>query len=157
MKIEDLTPEQRQKLAEFGVNTWFVMELLEDYLNNPGSVGEDWQQLFSSLNIKTNGKESTVQTAEVKQQAGSYESYPSQPQVNLPKLQEGEEAVLIRGAGERVIENMTSSLTIPIATSFRAVLKSSRREQIIINQHLKKIKKERYLYSYHRLRNGKST
>ena len=47
MKLEDLTQEQREKLSEFGVNTWFVMELLENYLNNPESVGEDWQILFN--------------------------------------------------------------------------------------------------------------
>ena len=56
MKLEDLTQEQREKLAEFGVNSWFVMELLENYLNNPNSVAQDWQDLFSSLNIKTNGR-----------------------------------------------------------------------------------------------------
>ena len=57
MKIEDLTAEQREKLTEFGVNVWFVMELLEDYLNNPDSVAEDWRKLFESLDIKANGKE----------------------------------------------------------------------------------------------------
>lgn len=55
MKIEDLTQEQREKLAEFGVNTWFVMELLENYLNNPNSVAEDWRELFASLNINGAG------------------------------------------------------------------------------------------------------
>jgi len=55
MKLEDLTHEQREKLSEFGVNTWFVMELLENYLNNPASVAEDWQTLFASLNINGAG------------------------------------------------------------------------------------------------------
>ncbi len=138
MKIEDLTPEQREKISEFGVNTWFVMELLEDYLNNPGSVGEDWQRLFSSLNIKTNGKEAALERISTQKgvETGSY-SYT--PQVNLPLPMEGEEAVPIRGAGERVIENMTSSLTIPTAASLRSIpVKVLEENRIIINQHLKK-------------------
>lgn len=140
MKIEDLTPEQREKLAEFGVNTWFVMELLEDYLNNPGSVGEDWQKLFSSLDIKANGKSvQPLQAVQQKPQTGTYVQYSNAPQINMPVPREGEEAVPIRGVGERIIENMTASLTIPTATSLRTIpVKVLEENRIIINQHLKR-------------------
>jgi len=141
MKIEDLTAEQREKLSEFGVNTWFVMELLEDYLNNPGSVGEDWQKLFASLDIKGNGKEpDPVKQSFASEKKETLVSFPAQYKLNLPQPLDGEEAIPIRGAGERIIENMTGSLTIPIATSFRIipvkVLEENRR---LINRYLKKI------------------
>lgn len=149
MKLEDLSQEQREKLAEFGVNTWFVMELLESFLNNPNSVGNDWQKLFSSLNIETNGKFSVK--AEISNgstnptiETGSninYTKQPAQPQqtVNLPQPQKGEEAIQIKGVGERIIENMTSSLSIPIATSFRAIpSKVLEENRLIINNYLKK-------------------
>lgn len=147
MKLEELSQEQREKLAEFGVNSWFVMELLENYLNNPNSVGQDWQKLFSNLNIVTNGKftvKPDTTNGSVKQETGTYVNYQPQPpvqqkQVNLPQPQAGEEAIQIKGVGERIIENMTSSLTIPIATSFRAIpVKVLEENRLIINSYLKK-------------------
>lgn len=147
MKLEDLSQEQREKLAEFGVNTWFVMELLENFINNPNSVGKDWQDLFAGLNITSNGKIS-VQNTRTNGASGTEPAGYTNPStsssitplpVNLPQPQEGEEAIQIKGVGERIIENMTSSLTIPIATSFRAIpVKVLEENRLIINNYLKK-------------------
>lgn len=147
MKLEDLSQEQREKLAEFGVNTWFVMELLENFINNPNSVGKDWQDLFAGLNITSNGKIS-VQKTRTNGASGTEPAGYTNPStsgsitplpVNLPQPQEGEEAIRIKGVGERIIENMTSSLTIPIATSFRAIpVKVLEENRLIINNYLKK-------------------
>lgn len=137
MKIEDLTQEQREKLSEFGVNTWFVMELLENYLNNPNSVAEDWRELFASLNINGSGNGSAVQTQKAPEPKKIIT--PQAPAVNMPQPQAGEEAVEIKGVGERIIENMTSSLSIPTATSFRSIpVKVLEENRIIINKFLKK-------------------
>ncbi|HRE09753.1 MAG TPA: multifunctional oxoglutarate decarboxylase/oxoglutarate dehydrogenase thiamine pyrophosphate-binding subunit/dihydrolipoyllysine-residue succinyltransferase subunit, partial [Ignavibacteria bacterium] len=147
MKLEDLSQEQREKLAEFGVNSWFVMELLDNYVNNPNSVGKDWQELFAGLNIVSNGKitanpEKSNGTAKI--ETGSYINYTApapavNQNINLPQPQKGEEAIQIKGVGERIIENMTSSLTIPIATSFRAIpVKVLEENRLIINSYLKK-------------------
>lgn len=147
MKLEDLSQEQREKLAEFGVNTWFVMELLENYINNPNSVGKDWQNLFSGLNIASNGKifvqnkisngePRTDYTNKIDQNSTGISAVMP---ANMPMPQEGEEAVQIKGVGERIIENMTSSLSIPIATSFRAIpVKVLEENRLIINNYLKK-------------------
>ncbi len=137
MRAEDLTIEQREKLSEFGVNTWFVMELLEDYLNNPGSVAEDWQKLFASLNIKPNGKDAGI-LRQTEKTTATVQSV-SQPYIIYPQLHDGDETVIIRGAGERVIENMTASLSVPTATSLRTVpVKVLEENRRIINQNLKK-------------------
>jgi 2-oxoglutarate dehydrogenase E1 component len=138
MKLEDLTQQQQEKLSEFGVNTWFVMELLESYLNNPGSVGEDWQRLFESLNISGSGN--GVNTREQKQQqAGTNASYLNQPRIIFPQSLPGDEVIEIKGAGERIIENMTASLTIPTAASFRTIpAKVLEENRLIINNYLKK-------------------
>ncbi|MBO0894213.1 MAG: hypothetical protein J2O39_07530, partial [Acidimicrobiales bacterium] len=32
--------------AGFGPNAWLVEEMYERYLSDPGSVGEDWRELF---------------------------------------------------------------------------------------------------------------
>ncbi|HWA05616.1 MAG TPA: multifunctional oxoglutarate decarboxylase/oxoglutarate dehydrogenase thiamine pyrophosphate-binding subunit/dihydrolipoyllysine-residue succinyltransferase subunit [Ignavibacteria bacterium] len=147
MKLEDLSQEQREKLAEFGVNTWFVMELLENYLNNPNSVGEDWQNLFSGLNIASNGKISVQKGISNGEPHTEFTNKSAQNTTvsgvilpaNMPVPQEGEEAIQIKGVGERIIENMTSSLSIPIATSFRAIpVKVLEENRLIINNYLKK-------------------
>jgi 2-oxoglutarate decarboxylase len=141
MKIEDLTQEQREKISEFGVNTWFVMELLEEYLSNPESVSDDWRGLFNSLNIngnchKISPSSQTTLEQPAKTQQGTYSFLPG---VSMPLPQINEEAIPIQGAGERIIENMVNSLTIPTAASMRAipvkVLEENRR---IINQYFKK-------------------
>lgn len=144
MKLEDLTQEQREKLSEFGVNTWFVMELLENYVNNPESVGEDWQVLFGGLNIKSNGKQTVTKTMPLDKTEIPAKAKITQQKQNIPnpnpQPQEGEEAVQIKGAGERIIENMTASLSIPIATSFRTIpVKVLEENRLMINNYLKKI------------------
>ncbi len=146
MKLEELNAEQREKISEFGVNTWFVMELLEDYVNNPESVGEDWRNLFKSLKINSgNGSisaETYVKPETIKSppERGSYIQFPDTLKFQMPQPVEGEEAIEIRGAGERVIENMNSSLTIPTAASLRTIpVKVLEENRILINQHLKKI------------------
>ncbi len=148
MKIEDLSVEQREKLAEFGVNTWFVMELLESYVNNPNSVGNDWQNLFASLNIDTNGKIVTnsalTKGNKPAVEPGNYVKFDTgqtaaKVQINYPQPQQGDEVIQIKGAGERIIENMTTSLTMPIATSFRTIpVKVLEENRLIINNYLKK-------------------
>ncbi len=136
MKFEDLNSEQRERISEFGVNTWFVMELLENYLNNPESVTEDWQKLFAELNLESNSKTNGQPTQTTSKQT----KVPVQQtkMMSMPQPMEGDEIVTIKGVGERIIENMSSSLTIPTATSLRTipvkVLEENRR---IINEHLK--------------------
>src|SRR4030095_16703116 len=99
MKLEELTTEQREKLSEFGVNTWFVMELLENYLNNPNSVAEDWRNLFASLNINGAGNGQTAigltaalnkTAAEQKKESVSSTAGTGLPAIPMPQPQPGE-------------------------------------------------------------------
>ena len=135
MKLEDLTTEQQEKISEFGLNTWYVLELLDEYNSNPDSVSDNWKDLFKNLNLASNGKNKKRESNQ--QQLTSSAS--NQNIVSMPLPAEGEEAAVIRGVGAKVIENMNSSLSVPTATTFRTipvkVLEENRR---IINEHLKK-------------------
>ncbi|MBK7255672.1 MAG: multifunctional oxoglutarate decarboxylase/oxoglutarate dehydrogenase thiamine pyrophosphate-binding subunit/dihydrolipoyllysine-residue succinyltransferase subunit [Ignavibacteria bacterium] len=135
MKLEDLTTEQQEKISEFGLNTWYVLELLDEYNSNPDSVSDNWKDLFKNLNLASNGKNKKRESNQ--QQLTSSAS--NQNFVSMPLPAEGEEAAVIRGVGAKVIENMNSSLSVPTATTFRTipvkVLEENRR---IINEHLKK-------------------
>ncbi|MBS1517662.1 MAG: multifunctional oxoglutarate decarboxylase/oxoglutarate dehydrogenase thiamine pyrophosphate-binding subunit/dihydrolipoyllysine-residue succinyltransferase subunit [Bacteroidetes bacterium] len=136
MKLEDLTAEQQEKISEFGVNTWYVLELLEDYKKDPDSVSDKWKDLFSDLKINSsNGLKKTTASADKINTSNSSVAAP----VNMPQPAEGDEPQIIRGVGAKIIDNMNSSLTIPTATTLRTipvkVLEENRR---IINDFLKK-------------------
>jgi len=147
MKLEDLTFEQQEKISEFGLNTWYVLELLSDYKNNPESVSDNWKDLFKDLNlshVSTNGNKnsSAVKTQTHIPQSNNTNSNNNNNNQNsfvMPLPAEGEESSVIRGVGAKVVDNMNSSLTVPTATTFRAipvkVLEENRR---IINEYLKK-------------------
>lgn len=138
MKLEDLTEEQREKISEFGVNTWFVLDLFRDYKNDPESVSDEWKDYFKDfdsgeLAFKKNGGNGHTAQAPL-----FTEEKKSAQQVNMPKPGEGEEAIQIKGAGARIIENMNTSLTIPTATTFRAIpVKLLEENRIVINHFLK--------------------
>ncbi len=131
MNIEDLTKKQREKISEFGVNTWYVLELLNEYESSPDSVSDYWKKFFESIEI--NISKSKKQTGGTDKEAKKTE------RKSLTSKKDIEEAVPIRGAGAKIIENMDSSLSIPVATSLRTipvkVLEENRR---IINNYFRK-------------------
>jgi multifunctional 2-oxoglutarate metabolism enzyme len=139
MNIEELTKKQKEKISEFGVNTWYVLELLNEYEKSPETVSDYWKKFFESIEInisknkkKINGKEITKPESK-----------------SLTSAKDIEEAVPIRGAGVKIIENMDSSLSIPVATSLRTipvkVLEENRR---IINNYFKKTGSGKISYTH---------
>jgi 2-oxoglutarate decarboxylase len=159
MKLENLTSSQKKAISEFGVNSWFVMDLLESYVENPDSVGKDWRKLFESLNIPINGKRQVTiqesQPAVLREKAAKapekVEAVEPKAKASAPSPGEGERgwASPIRGVNARIIENMTASLAIPTAVSLRTipvkVLEENRR---IINQNLKKKNSGKISYTH---------
>ncbi|MGB3016700.1 MAG: multifunctional oxoglutarate decarboxylase/oxoglutarate dehydrogenase thiamine pyrophosphate-binding subunit/dihydrolipoyllysine-residue succinyltransferase subunit [Ignavibacteria bacterium] len=133
MKLEDLSTEQQEKISEFGLNTWYVLELLDEYQKDPGSVSDNWKTLFKELELNKNDKKLSTETKPV-----SGNGY-SRAQINIPQPVGDEQPEVIRGVGAKIIENMNASLTIPTATTFRTipvkVLEENRR---LINEYLKK-------------------
>ncbi|MBN1634524.1 MAG: multifunctional oxoglutarate decarboxylase/oxoglutarate dehydrogenase thiamine pyrophosphate-binding subunit/dihydrolipoyllysine-residue succinyltransferase subunit [Ignavibacteria bacterium] len=144
MNIESLTKEQQDRILEFGVNKWYVMELLKSYVDNPDSVNDEWKDFFQSINIETSPSDSGIK------KAGRTQTEPqSEKQVSAPNILAGEDAVPIRGAAARIIENMDSSLSIPTATSMRTmsarVLEENRR---ILNKYMKQEGRGKLSYTH---------
>ncbi|MDQ3021606.1 MAG: multifunctional oxoglutarate decarboxylase/oxoglutarate dehydrogenase thiamine pyrophosphate-binding subunit/dihydrolipoyllysine-residue succinyltransferase subunit [Bacteroidota bacterium] len=139
MKLEDLTLEQQEKISEFGLNTWYVLELLGDYKKDPDSVSDNWKTLFKELNLSNGNNSTTASKVQTSTPINGHSQVQTQQQIAMPQPVEGEEAQIIRGVGAKIIENMNNSLTIPTATTFRTipvkVLEENRR---IINDYLKK-------------------
>ncbi len=131
MKAKDLTEEQREELEKFGANTWFVEYLHKQYEDNPSDIPEQWKKFFDNDSVlqKDNGNEKKVKTPIV---------VPKQT-VKLPEPETGDELKIIAGSSAKILENMNTSLTIPVATSQRTIpVKLLEENRILINKFLTK-------------------
>jgi multifunctional 2-oxoglutarate metabolism enzyme len=130
------------------VNAGYVADLYERYRADPSSVEPEWRQAFDSgaggyepvtaAQPGTNGRsESPTETSERPLNATSAAAEPAPPDAPTapspppaPAIPEG--ATPIKGPAARLAQNMTASLSVPTATSFRevdvGVLEARRRE-----------------------------
>lgn len=130
MKANDLTKKQKTELEKFGANTWFVEYLYEQYQDKPNQVPEQWQNFFGNVSGKSkdNGNSENSSSTFV----------PSQ-NIVLPVPEDNDEFQIIAGSTARILDNMTNSLSIPVATSQRTVaVKLLEENRILINQFLDK-------------------
>src|SRR5262245_22583681 len=116
--IESLT-------AQFGVNAAYIADLYERYLQDAGSVSEDWREFFAGLRSSRNERPDT---------AGAT----------------GHTGVVpIRGIGARVVANMETSLGVPTATSSRTIpVKILEENRTLINRHREIVESERLSYTH---------
>src|SRR6266545_2460455 len=96
--------------------------MYEQYLRDPASVGDEWRQLFDNgkfadlLVIPTSREE--VLSGGGMRDAGSVAA-PEQPHPASPIPHPG--LTPITGPAARLVQNMTDSLAVPTATSFREI------------------------------------
>ena len=128
---------------EFGANATYVQGLLERFRSNPDLVDDSWRAYFNEL--VNNGAAKTVTTntdgdarPETTKQAGTAAAPAPEPKPSAPPAAQTDvEAVPIRGAALKIVENMESSLSVPTATSERRIpVKLLDENRRIINQHL---------------------
>jgi 2-oxoglutarate dehydrogenase E1 component len=131
--------------SSFGPNAWLVDDMYEQYRQDPSSVSESWREFF--LNYRPGGANlARPTTPEVRVDAPppgreleAVETTageavptvrPATPAVTAPErpgvstngaAAGAEPARPLRGAAARVAANMTASLGVPTATSFRVV------------------------------------
>ena len=106
----------------FGINSGFEAELYQRFLHNRKEVDESWQRYFDSLS------------------PSSRSPVPPSPGrvASPPPVEAGpdDEVVPLRGAAARIVDNMTASLAIPMATSQRIIpVKVIDENRRIINLH----------------------
>ena len=101
-------------------NAAFVQVMYEQYLRDPASVGEEWRNLFD------NGKVADLPViptdrAEVlgRREKGEVPSVAPQSTSPISPLPAG--LTPLTGPAARLVQNMTDSLSVPTATSFREV------------------------------------
>src|SRR5438093_6844770 len=101
-------------------NAAFVQVMYEQYLRDPASVPEEWRQLFDNGKlaelpvIPTTRNEAAAEKAPAAEAAEATPTHPPSP-IPQPGLSP------ITGPAARLVQNMTESLSVPTATSFRDV------------------------------------
>src|SRR5256884_3511291 len=115
-------------------NAAFVQVMYEQYLRDPASVGDEWRQLFDNGKvaelpvIPTSREEVLRETGKGKGEREAAEA----PAIPLSPVPIPQGLTPITGPAARLVQNMTDSLAVPTATSFREitvdVLDARRRE-----------------------------
>jgi 2-oxoglutarate dehydrogenase E1 component len=112
--------------AQLGINSWFQEELREQYDHDRASIDDSWKHLFES-NGSSGGNGATRALAPAVRVA------PSAPAIEAGP---GEELMPLRGAAARIAENMSASLSMPLATSQRTIpVKVIDENRRLINHH----------------------
>ncbi|HVN51364.1 MAG TPA: multifunctional oxoglutarate decarboxylase/oxoglutarate dehydrogenase thiamine pyrophosphate-binding subunit/dihydrolipoyllysine-residue succinyltransferase subunit [Acidimicrobiales bacterium] len=104
---------------QVGPNAWLVDEMYEQFLADPSSVSESWREFFGDYrpeSTPTRAPAPAVTTPAVTTAVSP--SAPSPPS-SAPVV--GDEGEPLRGAAALIAANMTRSLDVPTATSFREV------------------------------------
>ena len=115
----------------FGANSWLVEEMYEQYRADPESVGDSWQEFFEdyrsvSAPAHTQQEAPEAAPAPAAPPAAAPAPAPAQPaaapapaaKAPAPADEPGE---LIKGVGAAIVRNMSASLEVPTATSFRNI------------------------------------
>src|SRR5947209_8220763 len=112
-------------------NAAFVQVMYEQYLRDPASVSDDWRQLFDNGRLAELPLIPTDR-AEVLGRGEKGEVPSAAPPRTSPLSPLPGTLTPITGPGGRLVQNMTDSLSVPTATSFREitvdVLDARRRE-----------------------------
>ena len=116
MAADEPTETERIERALDGMNAGYVAEMQERYRRDPGSVDAEWRALFEPAIAPPDATPPPAPEA-------------PPPQEAPPPLPVG--ATPLKGPAARLARNMTASLAVPTATSFRdvdvAMLESQRR------------------------------
>lgn len=142
----DLIPE------EFAGNEWLVEDLYKRYQADKSSVDKGWWPIFEAMETALKSAEATPQTpppADTTQPKSAEQKKASAPvetptasstsaQENTPaKTEATDQIVKLRGPAKAVAANMDASLSVPTATTVRAIpAKLLIDNRIVINSHL---------------------
>jgi 2-oxoglutarate decarboxylase len=121
----------------FGANSWLVEEMYEQFVRDPSSVSESWQEFFIDYHSHTPSvAAAAAESAEVRAVVDEYRQAEPEATIDVapaapPPVAEVVEVVQavpeeepgkpIRGAGAAIAANMDRSLSVPTATSFRNI------------------------------------
>lgn len=132
----------QQSDPEMGINSWLEEELYAEYLRDRSNVDETWKRVFEKSN--GGGKSAPVAATAPSVSAPARQAVPA-PALDLSNS----DLQPLRGAPARIAENMSASLSIPLATSQRTVaVKVMDENRRVINQHRSVLGQSKVSYTH---------
>ncbi|MGD0365631.1 MAG: multifunctional oxoglutarate decarboxylase/oxoglutarate dehydrogenase thiamine pyrophosphate-binding subunit/dihydrolipoyllysine-residue succinyltransferase subunit, partial [Bryobacteraceae bacterium] len=123
---------------ELGINSWLEDELYQQYLNDRTAVDASWKRVFEEA---PNGHSERAPLATP--QAPAVSRAPAVPVAASENIQP------LRGIAAKIAENMSASVTIPLASSQRVIpVKVMDENRRIINQHRTLVGKSKVSYTH---------
>ena len=123
------TESPESPIAGFGPNEWLVDEIYEQFLADRSAVDPAWWEFFEGYTPP----DFSSTTPAPSPAAPRVAEPPKAPQENARPA----DTTILKGQSARVVENMESSLSVPTATSVRAVpAKLLIDNRTVINNHL---------------------
>jgi 2-oxoglutarate decarboxylase len=105
-----------------GPNEWLVDEMYEQYLADPSSVSQAWQEFFADYKRDIAAPAPAPAPVPPAPTPSAATPEPSPPrEAAKPQPASTPDATPLRGAAARIVANMEASLEVPTATSFREV------------------------------------
>ena len=139
MKSKSLSKKQQEELEKFGANTWFVEYLYNQFSSNPDKVPEQWRKFFGDISTKEGGNGKNL--------SEGYSMFSGN--ISLPQPGENDVLQIIAGSSEKILGNMVSSLSIPVATSQRTIpVKLLEENRTLINNHLKRLNQGKISFTH---------
>jgi multifunctional 2-oxoglutarate metabolism enzyme len=153
---------QDNPLADFGPNEWIVEDMYQRYVADPTSVDPAWHEFFADYRPAADSSPPPSE-APATAPRGAVAAPPKPAEISKPAevskpaeaakpaaaakpepkpaketpVPAGAKASVLRGAAARIVANMDESLTVPTATSVRAIpAKLLADNRIVINNHL---------------------
>jgi 2-oxoglutarate dehydrogenase E1 component len=108
---------------QVGPNAWLVEEIHEQYLADPSSVSEAWQDFFAGYHPPPAAPAAPPppQAPPAATSPSPSAAGPADEAAPEPTAVEAPPGEPLRGASARIVANMEASLGVPTATSFRQV------------------------------------
>ncbi len=154
-----MSTQQDNPLASFGTNEWLVEEMYQKYLTDPASVDPAWHDFFADYKPAVDSAKPAPAQAAPAATTPAPAAAPAVPAAAPAKPAPAKAApapaakaapkpavtgeprvaknVPLRGVAAKIVENMDNSLSVPTATSVRAVpAKLLADNRIVINNHL---------------------
>ena len=126
-------------MSTLGFNTGYIEELYRQYLDDPDSVGETWQEFFQDYKpgqgfvAAESARQASQPTVDVEVPT---KEAPSKADADKQAPLEDAEEKALRGPQGKIVENMEESLQVPTATSVRTVpVKLMAENRALINEH----------------------
>jgi 2-oxoglutarate dehydrogenase E1 component len=137
MPVNSISEKFEQVLESFGPNTSYVWDVLQQYIDDPNSVNESWQQLFAEV-VASGSVDLPKKSERQKPSVTSSEQAPEPSAKSLTALAAVHKQLsAISGVAGKIVENMEASLSLPTATSLRIIpVKVLDENRSLLNKYL---------------------